>query len=40
MFIMQFYPKIPKIGKMLPGSFVAIVIGTLLEVKITNLYNL
>lgn len=31
MFIMIFYPKVPKIGKIVPSSLVAIVVGTLLE---------
>lgn len=29
---MILYPKIPKIGKLLPSSLVAIIIGTLFEV--------
>ena len=31
MFIMHFFPKVPKIGKMLPASMVALVIGTAFE---------
>lgn len=31
MFIMVFFPKVPKIGKILPSSLVAIIIGTLIE---------